>query len=124
LQGEIHQYIQGVAKTHGVYDHVQFNTEFLSCQWEDKSKQWLFETAPTDNLTNVTRSSADILIISVAALNRPSIPQFPGLSTFKGQVFHTAQWDNSFTPDNKRIAVIGTGGFLSYWILILNLTES
>ena len=39
----------------------------------------------------------------------PSIPDFPGADTFKGQKFHSARWPQGYDPTGKRVAVIGTG---------------
>lgn len=38
-----------------------------------------------------------------------SLPDIKGLSSFKGPLFHTAQWDHSVDHANKDVALIGTG---------------
>ena len=43
------------------------------------------------------------------ALSVPSIPDIPGLASFKGAAFHSAKWDHSYDLHGKRVAVIGTG---------------
>src|SRR6185369_8138651 len=43
------------------------------------------------------------------ALHIPNVPDLPGLDTFAGRVFHSAQWDHDYDPTGKRVAVIGTG---------------
>jgi len=45
----------------------------------------------------------------VGILNRPSIPNFPGLDSFKGPKFHSARWDHSVDIKGKKVAMIGTG---------------
>ncbi len=53
-------------------------------------------------------------------LNIPKLPGIPGISEFKGEMFHTARWDYSYTGGtcenpvldklaDKRVAIIGTG---------------
>jgi len=43
------------------------------------------------------------------ALSDPIVPPLPGLASFTGPAFHTAQWDTSLSLDGKRVAIIGTG---------------
>ena len=50
-----------------------------------------------------------MLISAVGQLSRPSIPDLPGIGTFEGPAFHSAQWDHSADLRGKRIAVLGTG---------------
>jgi len=42
-------------------------------------------------------------------LSRPALPDIPGLDSFKGQRFHSQQWDHAYALKGKRVAVIGTG---------------
>ena len=42
-------------------------------------------------------------------LNRPQLPDIPGLESFEGPLFHSARWDHSFDYTGKRVAVIGAG---------------
>ena len=50
-----------------------------------------------------------MLISAVGQLSRPSIPDLPGIGTFEGPAFHSAEWDHSADLKGKRIAVLGTG---------------
>lgn len=112
-QAEIHRYLSGVAKKHNVYQHIQFRTEFLGARWDEASASWILRTCVAGSEGSarpvISEPRAHFLIISAAALNRPAVPDFPGLSTFSGKVFHTSRWDDSFDPTGKRIGVIGTG---------------
>lgn len=42
-------------------------------------------------------------------LHVPSIPTFPGQEKFKGQIFHSAQWDHDYDLTGKHVLSIGTG---------------
>ena len=42
-------------------------------------------------------------------LHKPNIPKFPGLSDYKGRIFHSTEWDSNFDYNSKRVAVIGSG---------------
>ena len=49
-------------------------------------------------------------ILATGPLHVPSIPNIPGLNTFKGKQFHSAQWDHDYDLKYKNIVSIGTGG--------------
>jgi len=42
-------------------------------------------------------------------LSRPALPAIPGLDSFAGPSFHSAEWRHDVDLDGKRIAVLGTG---------------
>ena len=46
---------------------------------------------------------------AVGQLSRPSIPDLPGLESFAGPAFHSAEWDHGVDLRGKRVAVVGTG---------------
>ena len=52
---------------------------------------------------------ADVLVPAVGQLSRPSVPSIPGLDTFAGPSFHSAQWRHDVDLTGKRVAVLGTG---------------
>lgn len=42
-------------------------------------------------------------------LSCPGRPSVPGLDSFSGAAFHSAEWDHSCDLTGKRVAVVGTG---------------
>ncbi len=40
---------------------------------------------------------------------RPSVPDLPGIDSFAGPAFHSAEWDHEVDLSGKRVAVVGTG---------------
>lgn len=101
-QEEIHRYLQGVARDHGVLPHVRFDTTLLHAAWDDERQRWAIETSRGT-------FTADILISGVGGLSEPAIPALPGLDTFAGATFHSATWDHDHELRGSRVAVIGTG---------------
>ena len=49
------------------------------------------------------------LISAVGQLNRPKLPDIPGIEDFAGPSFHSARWDHSVDIRGKRVALIGAG---------------
>jgi cation diffusion facilitator CzcD-associated flavoprotein CzcO len=59
--------------------------------------------------SGIVEDECDILVSAVGFLSKWKWPDIPGLHDFKGQLMHSASWDNSFDSKGKRIGVIGNG---------------
>ena len=101
-QAEILRYLHRVADDHGVTARIKFRTEVLAARWDDASRRWLVETRDRDY-------AARVVVAAAGPLHRPAIPELPGLDTFAGKTFHSAEWDHDYDLDGKRVAVVGTG---------------
>ena len=101
-QAEIHQYLRDTACDEGILDHVRFGATVLRASWDAEQAAWLVDTTAGE-------FKASVLISAAGHLSDPSYPDIEGLSTFKGDVFHSAKWDHSYDVRDKRIGVIGTG---------------
>jgi cation diffusion facilitator CzcD-associated flavoprotein CzcO len=53
--------------------------------------------------------TADIVINASGHLNRWKWPTVPGLHDFQGHLAHSANWDETFSLEGKRVAVLGNG---------------
>jgi 4-hydroxyacetophenone monooxygenase len=107
LQGELLDYFISVADRHRLRECTRFNTAVRRTEWDEASKKWNVELrGPTGDAQQIT---ASIVISAVGALNNPLIPRIPGLETFPGQTFHTAQWPGNLDVRGKRVAVVGNG---------------
>ncbi|MDR8410907.1 NAD(P)/FAD-dependent oxidoreductase [Nonomuraea sp. 3-1Str] len=51
----------------------------------------------------------DVVVAAVGQLNRPHLPDIPGISDFAGTSFHSARWDHAHDLTGRRVAVIGNG---------------
>jgi cation diffusion facilitator CzcD-associated flavoprotein CzcO len=54
-------------------------------------------------------TTAKILISAIGILEVPRFPDISGISSFKGETFHSARWNTDIELGGKRIAVIGNG---------------
>lgn len=104
---EILQYIFGCVERYDVRDRIRFGEEVLRATYEEGDAVWRVRTRRTDGTEQ--ELVANVLVTAVGALNRPKIPDIPGLRDFAGPVFHTAHWDESVDLTGKRVAMIGTG---------------
>ncbi|MBF6171519.1 flavin-containing monooxygenase [Nocardia blacklockiae] len=102
-QADIHAYMREVAVEHGVPAKIRFGTEVTDAEFDERQGVWQVRTADGATLTT------DVLIPAVGQLSRPAMPNIPGIDTFTGPAFHSAEWDHGVDLTGKRVACIGTG---------------
>lgn len=100
------KYFNWVADKYDLKKHVQFNTEVKSLVWDDAADQWVIEAVGPEGKKTLR---ARWVITSVGFLNRPNMPDIPGMDTFEGPSWHTARWPKDFDHAGKRVVVVGTG---------------
>ena len=98
---EILAYLERVAREYELDGRIAFSTEVAQARWEQGS--WLLRTA--------TGSEAryDFLVTATGGLVHTVKPPIPGLDSFAGAAFHSAEFDHSVELEGRRIAVVGTG---------------
>ncbi len=104
---ELWSYMERVADQYDIRRHIHFETEVTSAVFDEARSVWLMTTR--DAAGAETTFDANAVISAVGQLNRPAVPDFPGLATFKGPKFHTARWDHSVDLTGKNVVMIGTG---------------
>ena len=102
-QAEILGYLKSCALKYGLHDHLNFNAEAREAWFDENNQFWVVKDAKG----GVWR--ARHVVSAVGQLSRPLIPAIEGRSSFKGAVFHSAQWDHDTVIDGRRVVVIGTG---------------
>lgn len=100
---EVAQYLRDIADAHDLRRVIRFGTEVVSAGYDEQDATWTVRTADGDTVT------ATVLISATGALNRPRVPEIPGLDTFTGPVFHTARWPSDLDLTGRRVAVVGAG---------------
>ncbi|MYU22647.1 NAD(P)/FAD-dependent oxidoreductase [Streptomyces sp. SID8352] len=104
---EIFDYFDEVVDEFAIRPRIRFGTEVVSAHFDEGTAAWELTCESTDGSRSVVR--ADAVISAVGQLNRPSYPDIPGRSRFRGLAFHTAQWPDGADLAGLRVAVIGTG---------------
>ncbi|MGD9990195.1 flavin-containing monooxygenase [Pseudonocardia sp.] len=105
-QPEILDYLRRVADQEGLRSVIRFGTEVLGATWDAAASVWRVRVLSGGVESELV---SDVLVSSVGQLNRPVVPALPGLDTFPGPAFHTAEWDHSVDLAGKRVGVVGTG---------------
>ena len=100
---EIHAYLSELADKYRLRKKTRFNAELESAAFDKKTQKW------TLTLVNGETLESDIVVTALGQLNRPKVPEFKGANSFKGRIFHSAQWQHDAPIDGKKVAVIGNG---------------
>ncbi len=110
---EIRQHGVRIAETYDLYPKALFSTQVTSLDWDGAAARWTVRTDKGD----VVR--ARFVVLTTGPLNRPKLPDIPGIDTFAGHSFHTSRWDYDYTGGSatepmsnladKRVGIIGTG---------------
>lgn len=102
-QPDILAYIHETAERFGLRDLVRTGVEVASAEFDENSASWRVLSTAGETF------EADVLIPAMGQLSRPSIPELPGLDSFAGPTFHSAEWRHDVDLTDRRVAVLGTG---------------
>lgn len=98
--GEIWEYMRHCARKYDLYRSIEFGRTVTAIRHDGRC--WHVQFA------DGSETEADFVISGLGGLHVPKYPEIDGLETFRGPVFHTAQWRSDVDLDGKRVAVIGS----------------
>lgn len=98
---EIFKYVEHVAKKYDVMSVVKFNSPVTEMAY--LGPKWSLKAEGHDT------QIFDFIISATGILHHPRYPDIKGIDSFKGDMFHTARWDDSVALEGKRVGIIGTG---------------
>ncbi|OUS31854.1 hypothetical protein A9Q99_01795 [Gammaproteobacteria bacterium 45_16_T64] len=101
-QPEIFEYLKKVTSDYDLYPNIRFNHELEKAEWDSENQRWRISTNQGD-------FTCDVLTTAAGPFGNPVIPKFPGVDAFKGESFHTFNWDHGCDIAGKNVAIIGTG---------------
>ncbi|UNI17027.1 hypothetical protein JDV02_003406 [Purpureocillium takamizusanense] len=105
---EIWQYMKGIVLDEGLDKYIQLNTKVVSAAWDEADSRWVVGLTTTDG-TRKWEERCDVFLNGGGILNAWKWPDIPGLHSFSGRLFHTAQYQEGYDLKGKRVAVIGSG---------------
>ncbi len=106
-QAEILAYLRHCADKYGVRDRIRFGCEVTGATFDEATSLWRVEWR--DAQGGAQAGHARALVSAVGLLSRPALPAVAGLDTFRGPMFHSANWRHDIALTGLRVAVIGTG---------------
>lgn len=103
-QPENLRYLNHVVHKFGLRPHIQFGCELVRAAWDDEQRMWTLELAGGRML------ACRFLLTAIGLLSSPTLPQLPGMDSFRGPSFHTYHWPKEPVElAGRRVGVIGTG---------------
>ncbi len=106
-QPEILSYAERCVARFGLADHLRLGTKVNVATWDEAAGHWTLECTDTDGIAEVVH--ADAVVFACGQLNRPHVPDLPGIDRFAGPSWHSARWDHDRNLDGSRVAVVGNG---------------
>jgi cation diffusion facilitator CzcD-associated flavoprotein CzcO len=101
-QPEVWEYLRAIVTRYDLSRYLRLRSEVTDAHWDEAVWRWRVSTTAGE-------FEARYLIAGIGALAEPSLPDIPGIETFSGTIMHSAQWDTSWQPQGRRVAVVGTG---------------
>ncbi len=98
---EIWNYLESVSQP--LRSHLRLGAAVTAAVFDERHGCWQVTLQSGEVLT--TR----LVMAGLGPLNRPLIPDVPGLESFSGPCFHSMNWPDDLPLAGKRVAVIGTG---------------
>ncbi|KAG6017872.1 hypothetical protein E4U54_001787 [Claviceps lovelessii] len=105
---EIRDYWQSVARQYDVYKFAKFCHRVCSAIWDASTGTWSLEVV-NEQTGSTSTATFDFVISATGLFNDWKLPEYEGLSDYKGHLRHASNWDPSFDPSGKAVAVIGNG---------------
>ena len=102
-QPEIQRYLRHCAEKYDLLPQIRFCTEIAGARFDEHAGVWRIRTSTGEEIT------AKALVSGLGQLNRPHVPDLPGLASFAGTRFHSARWNHQHDLAGERVAVIGNG---------------
>ena len=104
----LHDYITQVAEKYGLLDKMTFEAEVKRCKWIDERQRWQLYIHDERNGSFFVHE-CQLLFSAVGQLVYPRKSDLPGLTLFRGALFHASQWNHDVELEDKNVIVVGHG---------------
>ncbi|TVY28748.1 putative sterigmatocystin biosynthesis monooxygenase [Lachnellula hyalina] len=103
---EIKAYWKSLVNKYNVEKFISFNSIVKRATWAEAKGKWIVDVTVNgqDQI-----DEAEFLITATGHFSNPLLPRYQGIEDYKGHLRHSSNWDPSFDPTGKRVAVIGNG---------------
>lgn len=102
-QPELLNYIAHIDKTLDLRRDTYFNALVNDARRDESKNVWRIKTQQGHV------AEGKYILLCTGILHRTYTPDFPGLSDYKGEVYHSGAWPEDFNPRGKKIGLIGAG---------------
>jgi len=106
-QEEVRGYLEHVAKKHGLWDHIQFESDLEEARFDRERAVWHLKIGRPDGSTMETEANAVVSAVGVFA--NPKLAEFAGNEDFGGAIVHPTQWSPAYDVNGKSVGIVGNG---------------
>jgi 4-hydroxyacetophenone monooxygenase len=110
-------YFRTQADRLGLRPLVRFDTEVTAVELDEAAMTWTLQLSGPGGHEEALEANA--VVSAVGQLNRPNMPDIPGIERFEGPAFHSARWDHSVDLAGRKVVVIGTGASAAQFIPVV-----
>ena len=108
-QPELCAYWEELWHRHDLVQHTHLNTAVTNAEWDVNAQQYRV-TLHNTITGKVTTVEAEVMFYAIGGFQGPIYPKdVGGLYSFRGDLFHSAQWRHDVVLKGKRVGVIGNG---------------
>lgn len=107
---EILRYMGEVIAENDLARHIRYRHSIASARWSSVDNRWTVEGTRTDT-GEAFRFTANFLWMCQGYYrhNEGYMPEWEGMSDFKGQIVHPENWPKDIDLKGKKVVVIGSG---------------
>ncbi len=104
------QYIKDTADEAGITEHIRFNHRVTAANWSSAESVWQVTAERVDTGETLHLTAGFLFACSgYYRYDEGYLPDFEGMSDFRGTVVHPQHWPELLDFAGKRIVVIGSG---------------
>lgn len=106
---EIWEYLKNIERENDfINKYVKLRHQIERVAWDNDAGVWRFKVKNLET-GEVIDDEAEFFINAGGVLNNWKWPDVPGLHDFKGKLMHSAAYEEGFSLEGKKVAVLGAG---------------
>jgi len=103
------KYVRETARDFGIDKHIRFGHQVKSAAWSSQEARWSVTALRSDGTSVQLTANFVFLCGGYYSYEGGYLPEFPGVSRFKGELVHPQNWPEKLDYSAKRVVVIGSG---------------
>ena len=106
---EILKYMGEVIAESGIDQHIRYGHRITQCAWSSTDNLWTVEAQTSEGAAHTFTANFLWMCQGYYDHEVPYLPEWEGVSDYKGQFVHAMKWDPKTDYSGKKIIVIGSG---------------
>ncbi|KAJ5413628.1 monooxygenase [Penicillium cosmopolitanum] len=102
------QYYRRFAEHYRLPQVTTFGQNVVKATWSAEKSLWVVDLEDVHSGSRA-RWTCRVLIQAAGTYNRKSVPNYPGMHLFKGEMWHASDWPENYYFAGKSVAYVGTG---------------